>query len=633
MSRENFVESRSAVKRCIVPAILVALIALEETVRAQPSTEAWDVTQPRGKTREIDFTTDEGTIQSLDFSPDGRWVVFDLLGHVYRVSAEGGDAECLTQASGIALNYDPRYSPDGQRIAFVSDRGGWSGLWIMNADGSQPKQVFADPLTAVGQPTWAPDGGSLAAVRYYLPHETPGGWSRSTQIWGFPLDGAAPRLLVGSTRSYVSAPSISPDGRYLYYETTGVPRVVEGYFMIGDGHHVERLDLESGGTEQVTEASYRVYYRLEPFHAIAPEISKDGRKLAFVRRVPYERMTFRNQEYAHVSGLWMRDLETGAERLLLSPITPDHHETYVGYHLRFSPGYAWSKDGRSIVLTEGGKIRRVDVESGKVATIPFTARVHRTISERARPTFKIENGSFPAKALRWPASSPDGKRLLFQAVGKIWQMDLPGAAPRELLPNARGAFQHSPAWSSDGQWIAYSTRDDEEGGAVYKVAAGGGEPIRLSSDGLEYLNPAWSPDGAFVVAVRGRGASRRGLAVDQNLSFDLVRIPAGGGSSTVVARTGSSWRQIVRPTFGPGGRLYYLDEVGDSSWTGVAEAPKPHDPRIALVSAGGSWARSGESRCTREGWCESPAFPRASARSVPTRRFRFLRARSRSPVS
>ncbi|HSM60026.1 MAG TPA: hypothetical protein VK849_04475, partial [Longimicrobiales bacterium] len=64
-----------------------ALGAQEDTTAA----EAWDVTLARGETREVDFTTDVGTWMSVDVSPDGRWVVFDLLGHVYRVSTTGGE--------------------------------------------------------------------------------------------------------------------------------------------------------------------------------------------------------------------------------------------------------------------------------------------------------------------------------------------------------------------------------------------------------------------------------------------------------------------------------------------------------------------------------------------------------------
>ena len=91
---------------------------------AQASTSAgppaWDVSTPRGRTRQIDFTVTEGTWTSVDVSRDGSFIVFDLLSHVYRMPASGGEAVCLTQSSGIASNFHPRISPDGKSIAFVS---------------------------------------------------------------------------------------------------------------------------------------------------------------------------------------------------------------------------------------------------------------------------------------------------------------------------------------------------------------------------------------------------------------------------------------------------------------------------------------------------------------------------------
>ena len=88
--------------RRFVPGLLpvvcgMALIGLSmhtnQVVHAQESDpENWDVTAPRGETHEIDFTTSEGTWMSVDLSADGEWVVFDLLGHVYRVPAIGGEA-------------------------------------------------------------------------------------------------------------------------------------------------------------------------------------------------------------------------------------------------------------------------------------------------------------------------------------------------------------------------------------------------------------------------------------------------------------------------------------------------------------------------------------------------------------
>jgi hypothetical protein len=107
-----------------------AMSSLAAQTPTQPAatTPTWDVTQARGKTREIDLTTSEGTWMSVDVSPDGTWIVFDLLGHVYRMPAAGGEATSLTQSSGVALNYQPRISPDGKLIAFISDRRGQNNL-------------------------------------------------------------------------------------------------------------------------------------------------------------------------------------------------------------------------------------------------------------------------------------------------------------------------------------------------------------------------------------------------------------------------------------------------------------------------------------------------------------------------
>ena len=178
----------------------------------------WDVTLARGETREIDFETDEGTWMSVDISSDGRWIVFDLLAHVYRVPAEGGSAESLTQESGVAINYHPRYSPDGSTIAFVSDRGGQNNLWVMDADGSNPRQVQSSLDTRVTMPEWTADG------EYILVAQSGG-------IWMYHRDGGTGIEVVTSDGGSASWPSVSEDGRYLFYHVRTPGQTVRGRWI------------------------------------------------------------------------------------------------------------------------------------------------------------------------------------------------------------------------------------------------------------------------------------------------------------------------------------------------------------------------------------------------------------------
>ena len=479
---------------------------------AKSESEAWDATKPRGTTREIDFVTREGTWMSVDLSADGKWIVFDLLGHIYRVAAAGGDAECLTQASGVAVNYHPRFSPDGKAIAFVSDRSGQNNLWVMDADGSNPKAVLSNKDVRVAEPAWTPDGRFILVRRSDV---RPGQGGGGSGLWMYSRDGGEGIELVGREPRGAANPSASPDGKYVYFQiNTAAPTTWSGRADVMQGaRQIRRLELKTGEIHEITSGESVQQGQSSSGGALAPEVSPDGHWLAFARRIPDGTISYKGLKFGPRTALWLRDLETGAERLVMDPIEVD-----MGEGMKVSrdlPGYAWARDGKSIVLTQGGRIRRVDVASGQVATIPFSARVKRTISEMAGKSHSILDPTFQIKYPRWGASSADGKRLAFQAAGRIYVMDLPSGAPRRLTADSFDGIEMSPVWSPDGKWVAFTTLSDNQRGYIWKVAVDGGAgaagsaPQQLTKVLGEYLNTAWSPDGQTIVVTRGTGASRR----------------------------------------------------------------------------------------------------------------------------
>jgi len=542
-----------------------------------PGSGRWDVTLARGKTREIDFTTSEGTWMSPDLSPDGRWIVFDLLGHIYRMPSTGGDAQPLTQNSGVALNFQPRISPDGKTIAFVSDRRGQYNLWLMDADGTNPRPVFTDLNVTAAEPAWTPDGQYIVVRRAGSGNPDAPGGGGGGGLYMYHRDGGQGVQLVASSGGRggggggaAAWPTISSDGRYLYYQMSVN---VADHEPLSGAYQLRRFDFKTGDIIDITagESSGAAAGRISSGGAIAPEVSPDGRWLAFARQIPDATLNYKGHKFGPRTALWLRDLKTGAERLLMDPIEP--MVASGSKTLGILPRYKWAPDGKSILITQGGKLRRVDAASGSVATIPFTAHVHRTISEMARKRFRITDDAVQAKFIRWPSATSDGKTIAFVAVGRIYVQDGATGKPRRLTPTAFTPLEYAPTWSPDGKWLAFVTFDDTARGHLWKVPVTGGMPQRLTKEASDFVDPVWSPDGKSIIVARGAGATAAGRTITANAYYDLVRIAAtpgvGGDTGTVVTTvgrppeaslSGEARRQLLRPSFGPEGRLFYPEE-------------------------------------------------------------------------
>jgi hypothetical protein len=184
--------------------------AASDTTRpSQPAGQ----TLPLRPTRTIDFTTDEGTWMSVDLAPNGQRIVFDLLGDLYEIDSSGGEAKALTR--GMGFDVQPTYSPDGQWIAFISDRSGADNVWVMRNDGSNLRQIsLGGDDTVLASPAWAPDGRSIYVSRFR--------WSlHNYELWRYELDGTEQLLIPiqdeGGTRKSSLGAAVSPDGRYVYF--------------------------------------------------------------------------------------------------------------------------------------------------------------------------------------------------------------------------------------------------------------------------------------------------------------------------------------------------------------------------------------------------------------------------------
>jgi Tol biopolymer transport system component len=530
-------------------------VAVPQALPAKDVKEAtWDTTQTRGKTKSINFTTSEGTWMSVDISPDGKWLVFDLLAHIYRVLASGGEAECLTQASGAALNFHPRYSPDGKSIAFVSDRGGQNNLWIMNADGSRPRAVFSNKDIRVFEPAWTPDGQFILVRQTNVANR--GGGPAASGLWMYHKDGGEGVEIVSGTAARGAAwPSVSADGRHVFFHSTVCEGRQSGQQDAVQGcQQIRRVNLKTGVVDDLTSGQNQQQSRASSGGGVAPEASPDGHWLTFARRIPDGTISYKGHKFGPRSALVLRNLDSGEERVVMDPIEMDMAEGMKTW--RVLPGYSWTKDSKSIWISQGGKIRKLDVASGRVETIAFNAKVERSISEMAFENRKLDEGPVKTRFVRWATAS--GGKLAFQAFAKIWISDS-GGTPRRLTNLPSHIFEYSPSWSPDGRSIAFATWEEERAGQVWITAATGGAPRQVTSTAGEYAQTAWSPDGRELVVARGSGETRRGRTLAENPWWEIIRVPVTGGPVTAVATVKSfgGRRSIVQPSFGPEGRIFF----------------------------------------------------------------------------
>jgi Tol biopolymer transport system component/imidazolonepropionase-like amidohydrolase len=435
--------------------------------------EKWDVMNPPGPSYDVNIDVTEGTWLSLDVSPDGKEIAFDLLGDLYVIPFNGGDAKALT--TGIAWDMQPRYSPNGKWIAFTSDRAGGDNVWIVDREGKNPKQVTKETFRLLNSPAWSPDSDYIVARKHFTSERSLG----AGEMWLYHRSGGDGLQLTKKRTDQKDSgePVFSPDGRYVYFSDDVTPGAIFEYNKDPNTqiYVIQRLDRNTGEIER---------YVTGPGGSVRPTPSPDGKSLAFIRRVRYK------------STIFVRDLESGRETPIFDGLDRDMQETWAVHGVY--PNMAWTPDSKQIVFWAGGKVHRIDVASKQVTNIPFRVQATRKIQEAVRFPVDVAPNEFAVKMLRWVEVSPRGNQVLYQALGHIYVRDLPNGSPKRLTKQ-NDHFEYYPAWSRDGKSIVYTTWSDDQFGTIRVAPATGGEGRVISSKPGHYVEPAFSPDGTKVV--------------------------------------------------------------------------------------------------------------------------------------
>ena len=498
--------------------LAVALALPFGTAQAQDKKEEakWKVEAEHGPQKEVTVTTNEGTWMSVDVSPDGKEIIFDMLGDLYIMPAAGGKAKLLR--SGRAYEVQPRFSPNGQYISFTSDAGGGDNIWIMQRDGSDAKQITNENFRLLNNAVWTPDGEYIVARKHFTNTRSLG----AGEMWMYHRTGGTGVQLTKRKNDQQDAgePFASPDGKHIYFseDMSGGSTFEYNKDPNGQIYVIRRVDRNTGEIENVVTGNGG---------SVRPVISRDGKLMAFVRRVRTK------------SVLFVHDLKTGEEWPIYDNLNHDQQEAWAVFGLY--PYFSWTPDNKQIVFWAGGKINKVDVASKQVTNIPFEATATHQITDAVRHDHSKEGLSpkqFTAKTIRHAVTSPDGKTLVFNAAGYIYKKELPNGKPERI--NKGQDFEFYPSFSPDGKSIVYTTWNDDSFSSIYKldIRKKNGKPTKLTTEKGFYNEPQFSPNGKYIVYTREGGNSHQGYAHSKEKG--IYYMPADGGKATLVQENGSS---------------------------------------------------------------------------------------------
>ena len=489
-----------------------------------PKSKKWDVNHPPGEAYFADIDVTQGTWMNVDVSPDGKNVLFDLLGDLYIMPIKGGEAKAITHS--IAWEMQAKFSPNGKKIAYTSDQGGGDNIWIMDVDGTNQKQVTKESFRLLNSPSWSPDGQYITAKKHFTSQRSLG----AGEIWLYHTAGGAGLQLTKrpNDQKDIGEPVFSADGKRVYFSRDSTPGAIFEYSKDSNRtiYEIFSVDRHDGKVRKEVSGMGG---------AVRPTPSPDGKYLAFVKRI-------RNQ-----SSLFIKDLATGNEKPVYKNLERDMQETWAIHGVY--PNIAWTPDSESLVFWAGGKIQKLDRVTQVAKEVPFHVKTKKEMRKAVR--FNVNPGpdDFDTKMLRWVQVSPNGKQVVFQSLGQLYTRNLPDGKPK-LLTKVKGEFAFYPSYSADGKWITYASWSDTKQGAIKKIKAKGGRSLSLTEQPGKYIEPRFSSDGKNVIY--RKVTNGRLLPPTYNMNPGVYQVAAKGGKSKLITESGNN------PFYSADGKRVYL---------------------------------------------------------------------------
>ena len=499
-------------------------LAVGQVNATEEDEQKWQVDSPKGQFVDAAISVEQGTWMNIDISPDGKTVVFDLLGDIYSMPMSGGTATKLT--SDIAWQMQPRFSPDGKHIAFTSDQGGGDNIWIMDLNGENQTAVTDETFRLLNSPAWSPDGDYLVARKHFTASRSLG----AGEVWLYHKAGGKGVQLTKreNDQKDLGEPMFSPDGRYVYFSHDATPGKTFHYSKdsVAGIYKIKRYDRETGEIETVIDGMGG---------AIRPTPSPDGKKLAYIKRDDFQ------------TSLYLYDLTSGEHTKLYDKLERDMQETWAIHGVY--PTIAWTPDNEELVFWAGGTIHKLDVEDKSVKTIPFKVQTTKKIQKAVRFTQNLDTDEFEVKMLRNVQVSPDGETAIFEALGHIYKRDLESGKIKRLTKQT-DHYELFPQYSRDGKKIVYTTWDDNKQGSVKVVSARSGRGDTITKEPGKYVEPTFSPDGKTVVYRKATGGSI--LNPKWSLNPGVYSVSVKGGKSELISKSG------YQPQFGAANDRVYI---------------------------------------------------------------------------